>query len=142
MPPRAPTVADLVWLGDLRFSATFKKSGMTLDGQGREGPSPVDSLAGALASCMSADVVHVVTKERHPLKSLRVHLSGERAEGDPHRFVRVTLHLSIGGDVPAEAIDHAIAESRAKYCSVWHSMRQDIDFTVTWDREAPPEAAS
>jgi hypothetical protein len=22
--------------------------------------------------------------------------------------------------------------SREKYCSVWHSMRQDIELTVTW----------
>jgi len=30
------------------------------------------------------------------------------------------------------AIERAIALSREKYCSVWHSMRQDIDFTATW----------
>ena len=30
------------------------------------------------------------------------------------------------------AVDRAIALSRDKYCSVWHSMRHDIDLKVTY----------
>ena len=41
---------------------------------------------------------------------------------------------SKGSHGPAEAIDRAIALSRDKYCSVWHSMREDIALTVTWER--------
>jgi len=48
----------------------------------------------------------------------------------------VALHVTIEGDVPAEAVDRAVALSREKYCSVWHSMRQDIPFTVTHDIRA------
>ena len=29
--------------------------------------------------------------------------------------------------------DSAMALSHEKYCSVWHSMRQDIAFTTTFD---------
>ena len=46
----------------------------------------------------------------------------------------VELHFTIEGAAPAEAIERAIALSREKYCSVWHSMRQDIDFQVTFER--------
>jgi uncharacterized OsmC-like protein len=45
----------------------------------------------------------------------------------------MTLHLTVEGEVPAEAVARALALSREKYCSVWHSMRQDIDFTTTHD---------
>ena len=48
----------------------------------------------------------------------------------------MTLHFTIEGQVPREAIERAIALSRDKYCSVWHSMRQDIAFTVTFDQRA------
>ena len=40
----------------------------------------------------------------------------------------MTLTSTVEGEVPADAVERAIALSREKYCSVWHSMRQDIDF--------------
>ena len=41
--------------------------------------------------------------------------------------------FTVEGDVPADAVERAIALSCEKYCSVWHSMRQDIDFTVSFE---------
>ena len=105
---------------------------MILDSNGVDGPSPVDALAAALAGCMSVDVTDILLKGRHALRSLRSQLTADRAQDDPHRFVRVSLHFPIDGPVPSDAVDRAIALSRDKYCSVWHSMRQDIALTVTW----------
>ena len=82
---------------------------------------------------MTTDVAHILTRGRHPLKALRSHLVAERAPEDPHRFMRMTLHVTVEGDVPADAVDRAVDLSREKYCSVWHSMRQDIDFRVTFE---------
>lgn len=138
MAAKPPIVAHLAWIDHLKFSATVGGASFTIDADNVDGPSPFAALAASLAGCMSADVVHVLTRGRHPLRALRTHLTGERAQEDPHRFVRVTLHFSIDGEVPAEAVDRAIALSRETYCSVWHSMRQDIDFTVTWARESLP----
>ena len=45
----------------------------------------------------------------------------------------MTLHLTVEGAVPTDAVERAIALSRENNCSVWHSMRQDIDFTTTHD---------
>lgn len=128
---KPPTVVDLVWIGDLRFDGTSDKASIVLDSSGVAGPSPVQALGFAIAGCMTTDVVHILTKGRHPLAALRSHLVAERAQDDPHRFLRMTLHLTIEGDVPPDAVDRAVALSRDKYCSVWHSMRQDIEFTVT-----------
>ena len=83
---------------------------------------------------MTTDVVDILVKGRHPLTALHAHLVAERAADHPHRFVSMTLHFTINGLVPAEAIERAIALSRDKYCSVWHSMRQDIAFRVTFDQ--------
>jgi putative redox protein len=128
---KPPTIVDLVWVGDLRFAGTSDKASITMDSSGLAGPSPVQALGFAIAGCMTTDVAHILTRGRHPLKALRSHLVAERAPEDPHRFVRMTLHVAVEGDVPADAIDRAIALSREKYCSVWHSMRQDIEFTIT-----------
>ena len=34
--------------------------------------------------------------------------------------------------MPGGQVERAIDLSREKYCSVWHSMRQDIELTVTF----------
>jgi len=133
MAGKPPTVAELTWIGDLKFATTLAHSSLTLDSNGVAGPSPVDALAAALAGCMTTDVIDIIVKGRHPIRALSSRLVAERAETDPHRFVRVTLHFAIEGAVPADAVERAIALSRDKYCSVWHSMRQDLPFAVTFD---------
>jgi putative redox protein len=136
VPPKPPTIADLEWRRDELFSATSAGVTIAIDGHSAEGPSPVQALAFALAGCMSVDVLDILTKGRHPPRALRSHIVGHRAEPHPHRFTRVELRFEVTGSVPAEAIDRAIALSREKYCSVWHSMRQDIDLVVTFDLHA------
>jgi uncharacterized OsmC-like protein len=39
----------------------------------------------------------------------------------------------VTGDVPAAALERAIALSHDKYCSVWHSMRPDLPFTTSYE---------
>jgi putative redox protein len=130
---KPPTVADLTWIGELKFSVSVNKASLTIDSNGLAGPSPVDALAGALAGCMATDVTHVLTKGRHPLRALRAPFVGQRAQEDPHRFLRIDLHFTIEGGVAHDAVQRAVELSREKYCSVWHSMRQDIDFVVTFE---------
>ena len=89
-------------------------------------------LAFALAGCMAMDVVYVLRKGRHDLRGLRAELTGQRLPEEPRRFSHITLHYTITGTIADEPIARAIRLSREKYCSVWHSMRQDIEFDVTF----------
>ncbi len=132
--PSPSTIADLTWIGELRFSGQAGDLHLILDSEGRAGPSPVQALAYALAGCMGMDLVHILTKGRHPLTGVQARLAGHRASQDPRRFERIQLHFVICGNVPEAAIERAIALSREKYCSVWHSMRQQTEFTVTFER--------
>ena len=133
MSEKPPVLADLEWQGDLRFRARGGAITLDVDGDGRAGMSPVQALVVALAGCMASDVVHILTKARLPLRSLRARLVAERATQDPHRLVKVELRFRVGGDIPPERIQHAIDLSRQTYCSVWHSLRQDIEFTTTFE---------
>ena len=90
-------------------------------------------LAASLAGCMAIDLVHILGRGRHELRSLRAKLLADRATEAPRRFTAVTLHFAIEGSVPRDAVDRAVELSRTKYCSVWQSMRQDIDLQVTFD---------
>lgn len=135
MSGKPPTTATLTWDGGLRFLAASGDSRLLVDSDGLAGPSPMQVLACALAGCMGIDLVHILTKGRHPLTSVKATLVGHRAQHDPYRFLRIELRFTIGGAVPPDAVARAVALSREKYCSVWHSMRQDIEFDVTCEPE-------
>lgn len=130
---KPPLTVDLVWESDLRFRADAAGQPFVLDGHAATGASPMQALAGALAGCMAVDLVLILQKGRHPLRGLTARLTAERAQDEPHRFVSVTLHFRVSGDVPAPAIERAIALSHDKYCSVWHSLRQDIAFATAFE---------
>lgn len=132
MTPKPPTIVDLVWIDELKF-ATVSRPDLIIDSGGTAGPSPVEALGLALAGCMSVDVAHMLARGRRSPRAMRSRLVGDRAQEEPHRFLRVTLHFTIEGDVPSDVVERAIRLSREKYCSVWHSMRPDIDFRVTFD---------
>lgn len=132
-PPRPDTVVDLEWTGDLCFEARSGTTRLALDGDGAAGVSPVQALAMSLASCMGTDVALILQKGRQPFKSLRAQLIGERAADQPRRFLRIDLRFVVTGDVPADKVERAIALSRDRYCSVWHSLRQDIEFTTSFE---------
>ena len=102
-----------------------------MDGDSVVGPSPVQVVAFGLAGCMATDVVAILEKGRHGLTALRVSFSGERAAEPPRRFLRITLRFDLSGPVPRESAERAIALSRDKYCSVWHSMNPDIELVTT-----------
>lgn len=123
---------DLTWTGDLVFAARSHDAQMTLDSAGLEGPSPMQALACALAGCMAMDLVHILTKGRVAPSGVRASLSGRRPATAPSRFTAIALHFDVEGPVPEEQIERAIQLSRDKYCSVWNSMRQDIELTVTY----------
>jgi putative redox protein len=132
MAAKAPTTVDIVWTRELVFEGTSAHASMVLDSAGQAGPSPVQALVFALAGCMGMDVVYILQKGRYELRGLKVSLVAERAQEDPHRVTGVTAEFSVTGSVPREQVERAIALSHDKYCSVWHSLRQDIPFTTSF----------
>ena len=130
---KPPLGAELIWDAELRFGAKSGPAAIVIDADGAAGPSPMQLTAFGLAGCMAADVISILQKGRHPVTGLRASFTGDRAPEPPRRYVSVALHFIVSGAVPAEAVQRAIALSREKYCSVWHSMRQDITFTTSFD---------
>lgn len=135
---KPPVVLDLVWDRDLVFKGTSGGASITLDSGSTAGPSPVQAIAFALAGCMGMDVVHILTKGRHDLRGLSIALVAERAQDDPRRIVAVDISFQVRGPVPEAQVQRAIDLSREKYCSVWHSMRQDIRLSTRYVIAAEP----
>ena len=130
MAPKAPTSVEIVWTHDLIFEGGSGDVSIVLDSAGKAGPSPVQTLAFALAGCLGMDVVHILKKGRYDLRGVKISLVAERAQDNPHRVTAVAIDVTVTGPVPRDQIQRAIDLSHEKYCSVWHSMRQDIPFTA------------
>ena len=129
---KPPVVLELIWERDLVLAGTSGNVKMTLDSAAVAGPSPMQALAFGLAGCMAMDLLHILKKGRHDFRGLRADLTGSRADTEPRRFTKIDLHYTITGTVADEVVQRGIDLSRDKYCSVWQSMRQDIDFAITF----------
>jgi putative redox protein len=127
-----PLAATMEWDGEQQFTGFVGKHELGLDGNGTAAPTPVQALALSLMGCMSIDVLHILTKGRHPVKSLKTTLQGERAPEPPKRFTRIRMEFELTGDMEAEHVERAIDLSREKYCSVWATFRQDIELIVSF----------
>jgi putative redox protein len=123
---------SLDWKGHMKFASSHGSPAIELHSSTPGVSSPPQPLAYSVMACMAMDVVHVVEKGRHKVTALTVKFEGERAAEPPKRFVTMTLHFDITGEVPDKVVARAIDLSRDKYCSVWQSMRQDIDFVITF----------
>jgi putative redox protein len=132
---KPPARVELQWEHDLVFKGTAGAIGMTLDSAGVEGPSPMQTLAFALAGCMAMDLAYILQKGRHAVTGIRAQLTGRRSSEDPKRFTAIDLRFVVEGRVDGAVVQRGIDLSREKYCSVWHSMRQDIEFAVTFSVE-------
>ena len=135
-PVKAPTTVELVWERELVFGGQSGDATIVLDSAGAAGPSPVQALAFAIAGCMGMDVVHILKKGRHDLHGLRILLTAERAQEDPHRITSVAIEFAVTGPVPKDQIQRAIDLSHEKYCSVWHSLRTDMSLQTTYSVSA------
>jgi putative redox protein len=127
---------SLDWIGDLNFRNSAGSPAIELHSATPEIASPPKALAYAVMACMGMDVVHMLQKGRQDLRSLSVSFEGERADEHPRRFVSMRLTFHITGQVDGAAIERAIELSRTKYCSVWNTLRPDIDLTTNYVLEA------
>jgi putative redox protein len=139
---RPPLVLKLEWDGEQQFTGLVGKHEVSMDGLADAAPTPVQLLALSLAGCMAIDLVHILTRGRHPVTSLDTTFTGRRSPDEPRRFTHVRLDFALGGQMLPEHVERAMQLSREKYCSVWNTLRQDIDLELgfTINGAAPPAA--
>ena len=79
---------------------------------------------------MGIDIVMILEKMRTGFEGLSVSIEGERVSEPPRYFNRIRLVFRIRGDVPRDKADRAVRLSFDKYCSVFHTLRKDIDIVT------------
>lgn len=130
---KPPSKVTARWDGGQRFDigVTGRREMIRVDGNRDLGPSPVDTLLGALAACTGVDVVDILAKRRTPVEGMTVAVTGDRANATPSRVVRIQLDFRIrGAGIEAAHAERAIELAVTKYCSVRDSL--DPNLPIEW----------
>lgn len=131
---KAKRRATLTWTGDGDvFTGEGERSEpVTVDGDSRAGPSPMETLLLSLAACMAVDIKMILEKGRVAVEDLKIGLEGERAEEPPRRYTRIVMDVCVRGPEEADAgkVDRAVQLSRDKYCSVFHTLQPDLETEI------------
>jgi putative redox protein len=97
-------------------------------------PRPMELLLAGTGGCTAYDVVLILKRGRHDVRGCLVKLSSERAEVDPKVFTKIHMQFSVTGkDIPASAIERAIAMSHDKYCSASIMLGKMAEITTGFD---------
>jgi putative redox protein len=132
----------LRWLEEKVFVGTDSNGhsiviGRTSDDQHPwDGIKPSDLLLLAVASCAVYDVVEILTKQREPIRDLRVQCSGDQMAEAPYTFTHIHNHYQVFGKVNEQKLKKAIQLSEDKYCSVISTLRPQVE--VNSDFEVIP----
>jgi putative redox protein len=124
--------AKVVWKKGLEFACQTSRGVETpIDGDARAGANPIEILLEALGVCGAIDVVTILEKQRTPLSRMEIQLEGHRRSTPPRYFTGAVARFDLWGDgITAARAAKALELSYVKYCSVYHSLRSDLEFSV------------
>ena len=121
---------EVKWMEGLKFQATTEKGlHLTLDGNSTDSPSPTQVLLSSLCACMGIDMLMILTKMRAELVGITVRARAERRKSPPKYFQKVHLEVVISGEVTEKQAERALMLSKNTYCSVLHSLREDLELS-------------
>ncbi len=95
---------------------------------------PMELLLAGTGGCTAYDVVLILKRGRHEVQGCTVKLTTERAETDPKVFTKIHMHFTVSGkNVPAVAVERAIAMSHDKYCSASVMLGKTAEITTGFE---------
>ncbi len=97
-------------------------------------PRPMETVLAGTGACTAYDVVLILKRGRHDVRSCTVKLTSERAAEDPKVFTRIHLHFTVSGKgIPEGAVGRAIALSHDKYCSATIMLAKTADIATSFE---------
>ncbi len=105
------------------------------DGGGRDlAPRPMETVLAGAAGCTAYDVVLILQRGRHDVRSCRVAVSSQRAATDPKVFTQIKMHFTVSGQGLTEtAVERAIKLSHEKYCSASIMLGKTAEITTSFE---------
>ena len=102
------------------------------DGGGRNlAPRPMETVLAGTGACTAYDVVLILKRGRHDVRSCSVKLTADRAPTDPKVFTKIHMQFSVSGrQLAPAAVERAIALSHEKYCSASIMLAHSVHITT------------
>jgi putative redox protein len=105
------------------------------DGGGRNlAPRPMETVLAGTAGCTAYDVVLILQRGRHDVRSCRVAVTSERAPTDPKVFTKIHMHFAVTGGpgLTEAAVERAVKLSHEKYCSASIMLGKTAQITTSF----------
>jgi putative redox protein len=122
---------ELEWEEGFRFTVSSGDRTAVIDGKRDASPAPTDMLLAAVGACAGIDMVDILEKGRQEVRGLTVTVSGTRRPDPPRFFESMHARFVVRGDVSETKANRAADLSFEKYCSVYHTLRKDLE--TTWE---------
>lgn len=105
------------------------------DGGGRNlAPRPMETVLAGAGGCTAYDVVLILKRGRHDVRSCQVVMRSERAATDPKVFTKIHVHFVVGGPgLTAAAVERAVRLSHEKYCSATIMLAHTAQITTSFE---------
>lgn len=109
------------------------------DGGGRNlAPRPMETVLAGTGACAAYDVVLILKRGRHDVSGCQVKVNAERAAQDPKVFTHIRMHFIVSGkNLPAAAVERAIALSHERYCSASIMLAKTAEITTSFEIVEP-----
>jgi putative redox protein len=124
---------EATWTRGMEFQVrvpageTYTLTSIPKDRRPGPGPSPMESIQGALAACTGMDVVSILEKMRKTLHTFRIEVEAIRLDEHPRIYTDLTLVYYLEGpDLDDASVTRAIDLSQDKYCSVAAMLRPTV----------------
>ena len=111
-------------------NGTICKIDSSKDIGGKErGLTPMELLAGALASCISIDILMILNKQNIEPDNYSVSVDAKKKNSVPSPFEKIHLVFTMNKGIDLNKVQRAIQLSIDKYCSVKESLNPEIIIT-------------
>jgi putative redox protein len=132
----------LEWDKDLIFTARTQRGyEVDYDANMQWGCAPTETLLTSLAGCLAIDVFYFLKKMRAEIRVFKIDFQGRRHLTPPQYYKSIEMMIRVaGGGLTPKKLERAISLSHEKYCSVYHSMRKDIEVRINYeimDKDGP-----
>ena len=130
---------SLEWEKDLIFNLRTQRGyEVEYDANLQWGCSPTETLLMSVAGCLGIDVFFFLKKMRADITGFKMEFSGTRKLTPPQYYKAIEILIKISGSgLTAKKVERAISLSQEKYCSVYHSLRKDIEVKVDYTINEP-----
>ena len=117
------------------FKARAGNHEMILDtaaeiGGNDQGFRPMELMLISLAGCSAIDIVHILNKGQHAIRSYTATVEAERRDELPRIFSTIDMIITVDTDAPGTVLERALKLTKEKYCSAYAVLEASSPVTL------------